>query len=166
MTESQFVPRAEQHILIVDDEPNILILMEQVLEELEEENDVILLTAKNGEDALALIVEKHPNLIFLDVMMPNLSGFELCQRVKESPELADTYIVLLTAKGQAFDKEHGLLIGADCYMTKPFRPKDILNKARHVLHLPDGHFPGNSDYWTVGSSRWTSGMKRRKTDMP
>ena len=132
MFKSECLAKRQQSILIADDEPNILILMEQVLEELEEEG-VKLLLINNGTEALAMLEEERPALVFLDVMMPELSGFEVCRLVKENPDLQSTYIVLLTAKGQAFDQEQGMAVGADCYMTKPFRPKEVLAKARRVL---------------------------------
>ncbi|NEP11724.1 MAG: response regulator [Symploca sp. SIO2C1] len=122
-------------VLIVDDEPNILILMEQALEKLEDEQDVELLTAKNGIEALAIIKEEKPDLVFLDVMMPKMSGLELCNIVKKELGMQEVYIIMLTAKGQEFDKQSGMAVGADMYMTKPFRPKEVLAKAREVLGL-------------------------------
>jgi len=123
-----------QKILIVDDEPNILILMEQALESLEDEG-VELLTARNGVEALDLIKTEKPNLVFLDVMMPKMSGLEVCRTVKHELQLADVYIVMLTAKGQEFDKQKGMDVGADLYLTKPFRPKEVLEKSMQVLGL-------------------------------
>jgi len=122
-------------ILIVDDEPNILILMEQVLEDLEEDYGVQIFKATQGEEALEIIFREKPNLIFLDVMLPKISGFEVCRRVKDNPDYAGIYIVLLTAKGQEYDRETGLAMGANCYMTKPFRPKEVVYKAHQVLSL-------------------------------
>ena len=122
-------------VLIVDDEPNILILMEQALEKLEDEDDVELLTAKNGLEALDMIQTEKPDLIFLDVMMPKKSGLEVCDIVKNQWQMQDIYIIMLTAKGQEFDKQSGIAVGADLYMTKPFRPKEVLEKSREVLGL-------------------------------
>jgi DNA-binding response OmpR family regulator len=119
-------------ILIVDDEPHLRMLIHQTLEELEDEG-VEILTAANGEEALATIQSEQPTLVFLDVMMPKLSGFDVCQRVKGTPGLAGTYIVLLTAKGQEFDRQRGVEVGANVYMTKPFDPDALLEKARDVL---------------------------------
>ncbi|PLZ96202.1 two-component system response regulator [Fischerella thermalis CCMEE 5268] len=121
-----------QKILIVDDEPNILILLEQALEALEDEG-VELLTARNGEEALEIIQTEKPNLVFLDVMMPKMSGLEVCHAVKHELQIADIYIVMLTAKGQEFDKQKGIDVGADLYLTKPFRPKEVLEKSMQVL---------------------------------
>jgi CheY-like chemotaxis protein len=122
-------------VLIVDDEPNILILMEQALEKLEDENDVELLTAKNGLEALEIIKSQKPDLVFLDVMMPKMSGLEVCDTVKNKLSMQNIYIIMLTAKGQEFDKQSGIAVGADLYMTKPFRPKEVLQKSREVLGL-------------------------------
>jgi two-component system, OmpR family, alkaline phosphatase synthesis response regulator PhoP len=123
-----------QTILIVDDEAHLRMLLQQTLEELEDEG-VELLTATNGEEAIATIESARPRLVFLDVMMPKLSGFDVCNRAKRTLGLADTYIVLLTAKGQEFDRQRGQEVGADLYMTKPFDPDALLQKARDVLGL-------------------------------
>jgi len=124
----------ERKILIVDDEAHIRMLIEQTLEELEDE-DVNFLTADNGEDALDIICSEKPQLVFLDVMMPRMNGMEVCRRVKKEPTLEDVYIILLTAKGQEVDRLKGQEVGADVYMTKPFDPEVILQKARSVLGL-------------------------------
>ena len=123
-----------QKILIVDDEAHIRMLIEQTLEELEDEG-VEFLTAENGEAALAIISEEKPQLVFLDVMMPKMNGMEVCRKVKKELALDGVYIVLLTAKGQELDRQKGLEVGADVYMTKPFNPETILSKARSVLGL-------------------------------
>ena len=125
----------EQKLLIVDDEAHIRMLIEQTLEELEDE-DVIFFTAENGVKALKIIHEENPQLVFLDVMMPEMNGMEVCRKVKKELGLNNVYIVLLTAKGQELDRQKGLEVGADLYMTKPFDPEVILDKAREVLNLP------------------------------
>ena len=121
-------------ILIVDDEVHLRSLLAQTLEDLEDEG-VELHSATNGEEALALIESLQPNLVFLDVMMPKLSGFDVCERAKKTLGLSQVYIVLLTAKGQEFDRQRGVEVGADLYMTKPFDPDALLMKAREVLGL-------------------------------
>src|SRR5215218_2813693 len=120
-------------ILIVDDEAHIRTLIEQTLEDLEDEG-VEFLTAENGEEALKIIQAENPQLVFLDVMMPKLNGMEVCRRVKKELSL-NVFIVLLTAKGQELDRQKGQEVGADLYMTKPFDPEVILDKAREVLDL-------------------------------
>ena len=124
----------EKAILIVDDEPHIRILMEQTLEELEDEG-VELLTATNGKEALDIIKTEKPDLVFLDVMMPEMNGFEVCSAAKNELAIEDIYIIMLTAKGQEFDKAKGKEAGADLYMTKPFDPDEVLEKSMEVLGL-------------------------------
>jgi DNA-binding response OmpR family regulator len=121
-------------ILIVDDEPHLRMLIQQTLEELEDEG-VELLMAGDGEQALDTIREERPELVLLDVMMPKKNGFDVCQAVKHEDGLGDTYIILLTAKGQEFDRQRGQEVGADMYMTKPFDPDALLEKTRSVLGI-------------------------------
>jgi len=121
-------------ILIVDDEAHIRQLLELTLEELEDEG-VDLLFATNGDEALEIIKKESPPLVFLDVMMPKMNGFEVCNRVKNELKMPEIYIVLLTAKGQEFDKEMGREVGADQYMTKPFNPDEVLAKAREITGI-------------------------------
>ncbi|MGH2522196.1 MAG: response regulator transcription factor [Anaerolineales bacterium] len=119
-------------ILIVDDEAHIRLLIEQTLEELEDQG-VEILTADNGKTALDLIKAEQPRLVFLDVMMPKMNGFDVCNTVKNNLGMHDTYIIMLTAKGQEFDKRRGEAVGANLYMTKPFDPDALLEKAKEVL---------------------------------
>ncbi len=121
-------------ILIADDEPHIRLLMEQTLEEVEDAG-VDILTAENGEAALALIRSQKPDLVFLDAMMPKMNGFDVCSTVKRELGTDKVYIILLTAKGQEFDKQKGKEAGADLYMTKPFNPDEIVSKAAEILKL-------------------------------
>ncbi|HEV8043165.1 MAG TPA: response regulator [Bryobacteraceae bacterium] len=121
-------------ILIVDDEPHLRMLIQQTLEELEDEG-VEILTAANGDEALQTIRDEQPNLVFLDVMMPKKNGFDVCQAVKHEMGLGHIHIILLTAKGQEFDRQRGQDVGADLYMTKPFDPDALVAKARAVLGL-------------------------------
>jgi len=121
-------------VLIVDDEPFIRLLLEQTLEDLEDEG-VELITADNGETALQIIRDEMPEIVFLDVMMPKMNGFDVCNTVKNELGINGVYIVLLTAKGQEFDRQKGIDVGADIYMTKPFNPDEVLDKAKQVLGL-------------------------------
>lgn len=123
----------EKKILIVDDESHIRMLIEQTLEDLEDEG-VELLFAENGEQALALIKKEEPNLVFLDVMMPKMDGMEVCHKVKRELDMSDVYIILLTAKGQEVDRQKGLEMGANKYMTKPFDPDEMLAIAEEILN--------------------------------
>jgi CheY-like chemotaxis protein len=121
-------------ILIVDDEQHIRLLIEQTLEELEDDG-VDLLTATNGDEALDVVANQRPDLVFLDVMMPRRNGFETCAAIKADPATAGITVIMLTAKGQMYDREQGLSVGADQYLTKPFDPDDLLRRARVVLGL-------------------------------
>ncbi len=121
-------------ILIVDDEAHLRMLIQQALEELEDEG-VEMLTATNGEEALETIKAEKPSLVFLDVMMPKKNGFDVCNAVKNTLGMKNVYIILLTAKGQEYDKQKGQEVGADLYLTKPFDPDALLAKAKEVLGL-------------------------------
>lgn len=121
-------------ILIVDDEPHLRMLIQQALEELEDDG-VELLLATNGEEALETIQAENPRLVFLDVMMPRKNGFDVCHAVKRELGMSGVHIILLTAKGQEFDRLRGQEVGADLYMTKPFDPDALVSQARQVLGL-------------------------------
>jgi DNA-binding response OmpR family regulator len=121
-------------ILVVDDEAHIRLLIQQTLEELEDQG-VEILTADNGATALETIKATHPRLVFLDVMMPQMNGFDVCYAVKRELKMNDVFVVMLTAKGQEFDRQKGVDVGADVYVTKPFDPDELLDKARQVLGL-------------------------------
>ena len=116
-------------VLVVDDEPFICRSLSFVLQK--ENYDVF--EARNGEEALQVIRDIKPDLVFLDVMMPKMNGFDVTREVKADPELEGTKIILLTAKGQDADRAHGVEAGADDYMTKPFSPSKILERARRIL---------------------------------
>ncbi|MBX5458106.1 MAG: response regulator transcription factor [Thermogemmatispora sp.] len=113
-------------ILCVDDDPHLLRLVSRNLE-LE---GYAVLTASDGEQALAVFKEQQPDLILLDVMMPRLDGFSVCRRVRE---YSGVPIILLTARGQDQDKVRGLDLGADDYLTKPFSIEELLARVRAVL---------------------------------
>ncbi len=124
-------------IAIVDDEVHIRALLEQSLEDLEEDYGVEILTATNGQEGLELIQNERPDLVFLDVMMPMMNGYDVCKAVTRDPELQETKVILLTAKGQEVDRERGLALGAEQYMTKPFDPDELLELAKGILGLGD-----------------------------
>lgn len=121
-------------ILIADDEPHIRILLEQTLDEFESKG-ITILTAENGIEALQLIRTEHPDIVYLDVMMPGMSGYDVCRKAKHELMLEDVYIIMLTARGQEFDEKMGLQAGADMYITKPFDPDAIVKKTAEVLGL-------------------------------
>jgi DNA-binding response OmpR family regulator len=121
-------------ILIVDDESHIRLLLEQTLEDFEDEG-VEIQTASNGKEGLSAIKSSQPDLVFLDVMMPEMNGFEVCEEVKKKLGMSKVYICMLTAKGQEFDRQKGEEVGADLYMTKPFDPDAIVETASKVLGI-------------------------------
>ncbi len=124
-------------IVIVDDEVHIRTLLEQSLEELEEGYDVEVHVAENGQEGLDLIKSVHPGLVLLDVMMPMMNGYDVCQAVRKDSEFDDVKIILLTAKGQEADRDRGIAVGATQYMTKPFDPDELLDVAKEMLGLTD-----------------------------
>ena len=124
----------DKKVLIVDDEAHIRLLLERTLIDFEDDG-VEILMAENGEEGLELIKTEKPALVFLDVMMPKMNGFDACNAVKNEFKMDDVYIVLLTAKGQEYDKQKGSDVGADMYMTKPFDPDEIYDKVEEVLGL-------------------------------
>lgn len=121
-------------ILIVDDEVNNRLLLMEILEEFKEQGVEILL-AEDGKQALGMIISEKPNLVFLDIMIPTINGYEVCNMVKKELKLPDMYIVLLTAKGQADDKSKGRDVLCDKYITKPFYFNEVFAIAENVLGL-------------------------------
>jgi DNA-binding response OmpR family regulator len=109
-------------VLIVDDEPNVVELVRVTLED----DRIHVLAATSGAEALEVAAEAHPDLILLDVHLPDLSGLEVCRRLRGEPALAGGRIVMLTAAAQREDVSRGLAAGADEYLTKPFSPVRLL----------------------------------------
>jgi two-component system alkaline phosphatase synthesis response regulator PhoP len=121
-------------ILIVDNERHIRTLLKQSLYQLAKQG-VKLLTAENGQEALKLLDAEHPDLIFLDLMMPGLNGFDVCRLIKSDVQLRSTYIIILTARSQSVDKLMGNIVGADEYIVKPFDPEMIAQRATQILKI-------------------------------
>jgi len=119
-------------ILIADDEPHIRLLLGRTLEEFEDEG-VEILTAKDGSEALEIIQAEQPNLVFLDVMMPKINGYDVCKQVKRELGVENIFIVMLTAKGQEVDEQKGYEVGVDIYITKPFDPDKIIEITQQAL---------------------------------
>lgn len=116
-------------ILIADDEPNILISLEFLMKR---EGHAVSV-ARDGPSALEAIRAGRPDLVLLDVMMPGLSGFEVCQAVRADEALAGVKILMLSAKGRDTDIAKGNAMGADAYMTKPFSTRELAEKVRELL---------------------------------
>jgi DNA-binding response OmpR family regulator len=124
-------PQEHSRILLVDDEPYILRSLSYLLTR----EGYAVTTASNGEEGLERVREARPRLVFLDIMMPRMNGYEVCEQIKQDPATADTYVIMLSAKGQQIDRERGLLGGADEYMTKPFSPREVAQRVREIFAL-------------------------------
>ncbi|MEQ9545384.1 MAG: response regulator [Marinobacter sp.] len=109
-------------VLIADDEPNIVISLEFLLRQA----GYRVVVAQDGEDALEAIRRETPDLVLLDVMLPRLSGFDVCQKIRENPDWRDMRVLMLTAKGREVEVSKGLALGADAYITKPFSTQELL----------------------------------------
>jgi DNA-binding response OmpR family regulator len=121
-------------ILIVDDEPNLVLALEHLMRK----EGYEIRAAADGETAVEAAAEYHPDLILLDIMMPKMDGYEACQRIRANAALRDVAIVMLTAKGREVEREKGLALGADCYITKPFSTREVVRKVKEILAAKSG----------------------------
>jgi len=119
-------------VLIVDDEPNIVVPIEFLMEQ----NGYSVLTAGSGEEALEIIAKYEPDLVLLDIMLPGVDGYEVCEIIRLNPEWQKMKIIFLTAKGRDVDMAKGMVLGADAYIIKPFSNVDILENVRKLLDDP------------------------------
>jgi two-component system alkaline phosphatase synthesis response regulator PhoP len=120
----------QKKILIADDNENIRDALTYLLED----EGYELMLAKDGADALRKVRERKPDILFLDIMMPEINGYDVCRTIKNDPDLKSIYIIMLTAKGQVAEQERGKDVGADEYIVKPFSPMEILAKVKqHFL---------------------------------
>ncbi len=117
-------------ILIADDNENIRTALTYLLED----EGYQLMLAKDGADTLRKVRERHPDILFLDIMMPEMNGYDVCRTIKNDPQLKSTYVIMLTAKGQVAEQERGKEVGADEYIVKPFSPMEILAKVKNIFH--------------------------------
>lgn len=120
---------ASEKILIIDDELHIVELIKYNLEK----NGYKVYYALNGNEGINIAYEKKPDLILLDIMLPEIDGFEVCKKIKRDDELSSIPIIMLTAKGEEFDKILGLELGADDYITKPFSVRELIARIKAVL---------------------------------
>jgi DNA-binding response OmpR family regulator len=116
-------------ILIVDDEPNILMSLDFLMRK--EGYEVFV--ARNGTEALESLAQNQPDLVLLDIMMPDVDGYEICKQIKQNPELENCKVVFISAKSKESDIQKGYEIGADFYITKPFSNKTIVAKVKELL---------------------------------
>ncbi|NVJ93432.1 MAG: response regulator [Methylocystaceae bacterium] len=116
-------------VLVVDDEPNIVLSLEFLMTQAGYEVRI----ARDGNEALEAVVEKTPDLILLDLMIPGRDGYDVCQTLRRSEEWASIPIIMLTAKGREVEKEKGLALGANDYVTKPFSTSELTARVKELL---------------------------------
>lgn len=122
--------RTTYKILLVDDDPNILISLEFLMRK----SGYDVLIARNGTEALELLNENAPDLTLLDIMMPDVDGYEICKHIKSSKKLKHSKVVFLSAKTKESDIQRGYKLGADLYVTKPFSTKELVKKIDELLN--------------------------------
>ena len=153
-------------LLLVDDEPDIL---EFVGYNLRKEGYKVL-TANNGEEGLKIAKKEEPQLILLDVMMPGMDGIETCDQIRKTPELADTLIAFLTARGEDYSQVAGFDAGADDYITKPIKPKVLLSRIKALLRRHGQSKKGSSVQEfgdiTIDLDKYQVRYRDEKLDLP
>ncbi|BAU57636.1 response regulator [Halorhodospira halochloris] len=118
-----------QEILIVDDEQNIVLSLQFLMRQ----QGYSVRTAEDGEQAIAALNEHLPDLVLLDVMMPRKDGYEVCQTIRQTPQWSQLPVIMLTAKGREVEREKGMAMGANDYITKPFSTSDVVEVVRSYL---------------------------------
>lgn len=118
-----------KEILIVDDEPSIVIPIQFLMEQ----QGYSVIVAENGEDALDIIHKYKPDLVLLDIMLPGIDGYEVCEIVRLNPKYRKTKIIFITAKGREVEIAKGMALGADAYITKPFSNAEVVAKVKELL---------------------------------
>jgi DNA-binding response OmpR family regulator len=121
--------KGKRKILVVDDERSLRLLVVGTLQAY----DYQVFKAENGYEALEIARRERPDLVLLDVVMPEMDGFEVCRRLKADPVTKDAVVVMLTVLAQEADRKKGLEAGADAYLTKPFSPTALLNKVKEIF---------------------------------
>ena len=134
-------------ILLVDDEPDILEIVGYNLSQ----EGYSIVTATNGKEAIAMAKKEHPQLIIMDVMMPEMDGMEACENIRKIPELSNTLITFLTARSEDYSQVAGFEAGADDYISKPIKPKLLVSKVKALLRRLKGDENKNPETITVGS---------------
>ena len=130
MNQNQNNKPAKPNVLLVDDNVQNLELLEAYMEELEE---VRVVTATNGLDAMTMVAEHAPDMILLDIMMPKMSGFEVCKRIKSDPKTRDIIIIMVTALNETSDVERAAECGTDDYLSKPVDKAALIRQVRKLL---------------------------------
>jgi DNA-binding response OmpR family regulator len=124
-------------ILIVDDEPNIIVPLQFLMEQ----NGYRVLVAQSGEEAIESIMQYRPDLVLLDIMLPGIDGYEVCEIIRLNPEWKDTRVIFLTAKGRDMDMAKGMVLGADAFITKPFSNADVIRQVKALLEKKNAAGP-------------------------
>lgn len=120
-----------KRVLVVDDEPNIVLSLEFLMRRAGFDVQI----ARTGGEALKALEGEPPDLMLLDVMMPEVDGYEVCERIRARPEWNKTKIVMLTARGRESERERGLALGADAYVTKPFSTRELVDRVKRMLEV-------------------------------
>lgn len=121
----------QQKILIVDDEPSILLSLDFLMRK----NDYGVFIARNGAEAIQILDQEKPDLVLLDIMMPEVDGYEVCEYIRNNKALTNMGIIFLTAKSKDEDIDKAYRLGADLYITKPFSTKNLLEKIKEIIEL-------------------------------
>ncbi|MBM3951605.1 MAG: response regulator [Rhodospirillales bacterium] len=124
----------KRSVLVVDDEPNIVLSLDFLLKQAGYEVRV----ARSGEEAMKAAAERTPDLIVLDVMLPALDGYHVCETIRADPKLRSVRILMLTAKSRDVEREKALALGADDYMTKPFSTRELVERVKSILGTGGG----------------------------
>jgi DNA-binding response OmpR family regulator len=119
---------SKMRILVVDDEPHLVRSLTFIMSR----EGYEVFTAVDGEEALRKAIEYKPDLMFLDIMMPRKNGYEVCESIRQMPEISKTYIIMLSAKGRELDKEKALSVGANEFMSKPFSPLAVVSRVKDI----------------------------------
>ena len=118
-----------QKILIVDDAPHIVVPLQFLIEQ----HGYEVLVAVSAEEAIEIIAKEEPDLVLLDVVLPRIDGYELCQIIRLNPEWKRMRVIFLSARGREIDVARGMALGADDYITKPFSNGDVMQRIEHLL---------------------------------
>lgn len=124
----------KRSVLVVDDEPNIVLSLEFLMKQAGFDVRV----ARDGDAALQAVADQVPDLILLDVMIPGIDGYELCQKMRANPRLQSVKIIMLTAKSREVEREKGFALGADEYITKPFSTRELVERVKRILAAQAG----------------------------
>ena len=127
-----------KEILIVDDEPGVVVPIQFLMEQ----QGYRVMIAERGEDALDLIYQYKPDLVLLDIMLPGIDGYEVCEIVRLNPDFRNIKIVFFTAKGREMEIAKGLALGADAYITKPYSNAELVAKVKELLEKTDENSGG------------------------